>query len=268
MKRILPNTLLLLTSLTLLAGCSNVARIASIVAPDDDPTRPAREVAAADAVPKHEPLCKYGNMPSYTVLGKSYQPMRSAVGFTETGIASWYGPNFDGKPTSCMETYDMYKMTAAHKTLPLPSYVEVTNLENNRKIVVRVNDRGPFHEGRIIDLSYSAAWKLDIIKKGTAKVRIKVLTPDDAPPVAQQLPYIQFGLYANKKSADALRFKVEQSIIAVRPSVAAPVEVRSTSNGGRTLYQVLVQPHHNEQAIDSIKQQLVEMGIEGIIKKQ
>ena len=258
----------LLAATVLLSGCSTVSQIASIVAPADDPTRPAREVAAADAVPKHEPLCKYGNMPSYTVLGKSYQPMRSAVGFTETGIASWYGPNFDGKPTSCMETYDMYKMTAAHKTLPLPSYVEVTNLENGRKIVVRVNDRGPFHEGRIIDLSYSGAYKLDMIKQGTAKVKIRVLTPDDAPPVAQQLPYIQFGLFSNKKSADALRFKVEQQIVAVRPSVAAPVEVRTTSSGGRTLYQVLVQPHHNEQAVDSIKQQLAQMGIEGIIKKQ
>mgnify|MGYP003957380199 CR=1 FL=1 len=93
----------------------------------------------------------------------------------------------------------MYKMTAAHKTLPLPSYVEVTNVENNKKVVVRVNDRGPFHEGRIIDLSYSAAWKLDVIKKGTAKVKIRVLTPDDAPPMAQQLPYIQFGLFLTRR---------------------------------------------------------------------
>ena len=260
--------LLLLTPLVLLSGCSTVSQIASIIAPDDDPTRPAREVAVADAVPKHEPLCKYGNMPSYKVLGKSYQPMRSAVGFSESGIASWYGPNFHGKPTSCMEEYDMYKMTAAHKTLPLPSYVEVTNVENNKKVVVRVNDRGPFHEGRIIDLSYSAAWKLDVIKKGSAKVKIRVLTPDDAPPMAQQLPYIQFGLFANKKSADSLRFKVAQQIIAVRPNVTSPVEVRPTTSAGRTLYQVLVQPHHNEQAIDSIQQQLAQMGIEGIIKKQ
>jgi rare lipoprotein A len=264
-----PHRVLSLLALTLLlGGCSTLSQIASIIAPADDPTRPAREVAAADAIPRHEPLCKYGNMPSYTVLGKSYQPMRSAVGFSETGIASWYGPNFDGKPTSCMETYDMYKMTAAHKTLPLPSYVEVTNLENNRKVVVRVNDRGPFHEGRIIDLSYSAAWKLDIIKRGTGRVKIRVLTPDDAPPVAGQLPYIQFGLFSNRQSADALRNRVSQQIIAVRPHVAAPVEVRSTQNGGRTLYQVLLQPHQNEQTVDSIQQQLAQMGIEGIIKRR
>ena len=125
--------LLLLTPLVLLSGCSTVSQIASIIATDDNSTRPAREVAAANAIPKHEPLCKYGNMPSYKVLGKSYQPMRSAVGFSESGIASWYGPNFHGKPTSCMEEYDMYKMTAAHKTLPLPSYVEVTNVENNKR---------------------------------------------------------------------------------------------------------------------------------------
>ena len=260
--------LLLLIPVTLLSGCSTVSHVASMLTPPTDPTRPDRVVATPNAVPKHEPLCKYGNMPSYKVLGKSYQPMRSAVGFTETGIASWYGPNFHGKPTSCMEEYDMYKMTAAHKTLPLPSYVEVTNLENNRQIVVRVNDRGPFHEGRIIDLSYSAAWKLDVIKKGTAKVKIRVLTPDDAPPVAEQLPYIQFGLFSDKKNADALQRKVALQIVAVRPNVAAPVEVRPTTSGGRTLYQVLVQPHHNEQAIDSIKQQLVQMGIDGVIKKE
>ncbi len=266
--KLLRNLLVLLAVATLNSGCSTLSHIASIIAPDGDPTRPAREVAAADAIPKHEPLCKYGNMPSYTVLGKTYQPMRSAVGYTESGIASWYGPNFDGKPTSCMETYDMYKMTAAHKTLPLPSYVEVTNKENGRKVVVRVNDRGPFHDGRIIDLSYSAAWKLDLIKKGTAPVTIRVLTPEDAPPVAQQPPYIQFGLFSSRQSAETLRNKVSQQVIAVRPPIAAPVEVRTTQNGGRTLYQVVVQPHHNEQAMDEIKQQLAQMGIEGIIKKQ
>ncbi|MBT3198261.1 MAG: septal ring lytic transglycosylase RlpA family protein [Gammaproteobacteria bacterium] len=159
----------------LLSGCETLTHLASLATSQVGSTTPSRLLATPDAVPKREPRCKYGNMASYTVKGKRYRPMRSATDFTEKGIASWYGPNFHGKPTSCMEKYDMYQMSAAHKTLPLPSYVEVTNLENNRKVVVRVNDRGPFHEGRIIDLSYTAAWKLDLIKKGTAQVSIRVL---------------------------------------------------------------------------------------------
>ncbi len=254
--------------LPMLAGCSSVTNIASLITNPDDPTRPDRVVAVPNATPKHESPCRYGNMPSYSVLGKTYQPMRSAVGFTEKGIASWYGPNFHGKPTSCMEEYDMYKMTAAHKTLPLPSYVEVTNLDNNKQVVVRVNDRGPFHEGRIIDLSYAAAWKLGIVKKGTAPVRIRVVTPEDAPPVAQQLPYLQFGLFSTQANAEALKREVTEKVIAVRPSVAAPVEARKTTHKSRTLYQVLLQPYHNELDIESIKLQLTQMGIEGVIKKR
>ncbi|MCL4151812.1 UNVERIFIED_CONTAM: hypothetical protein GTU68_056674 [Idotea baltica] len=104
--------------------------------------------------------------------------MKSAAGYREKGIASWYGKKFHGRKTAIGETYDMYQMTAAHKTLPLPSYVEVVNLTNGRKIVVRVNDRGPFHAGRIIDLSYSAAKKLDIIGHGTGKVEVRALNPN------------------------------------------------------------------------------------------
>jgi rare lipoprotein A len=131
-----------------------------------------------DATPKVEAKSRYGNPANYEVLGKEYHVMKSAKGFTQKGIASWYGSKFHGQRTSDGEVYDMHKMTAAHKTLPLPSYVEVTNHNNGRKIVVRVNDRGPFHKGRIIDLSYAAAAKLGVTATGTAPVTIRVVTPD------------------------------------------------------------------------------------------
>jgi len=130
-----------------------------------------------DAKPRVEPKSRYGNPASYKVLGKEYHVMQSAKGFTQNGLASWYGSKFHGQRTSDGEVYDMHKMTAAHKTLPLPSYVEVTNHNNGRKIIVRVNDRGPFHKGRIIDLSYAAAAKLGVTKTGTAPVTIRVVTP-------------------------------------------------------------------------------------------
>ena len=130
-----------------------------------------------DPVPKVEPRSRYGNPASYTVFGKRYYTLTSSQGFTERGIASWYGDKFHGRRTSSGETYDMYAMTAAHTRLPLPTYVQVTNLENGKQVVVRVNDRGPFHQNRVIDLSYSAARKLDIVTQGTGLVEIRALDP-------------------------------------------------------------------------------------------
>jgi len=131
-----------------------------------------------DAVPRAEPPSAYGNNPEYEVAGVTYHVLKSAEGYVEEGIASWYGTEFQGKRTSSGEPYDMYAMTAAHRTLPLPTYVEVTNLENGKVVVVRVNDRGPFHSDRLIDLSYVAAQKLGIVKSGTARVRVRALIPD------------------------------------------------------------------------------------------
>ncbi len=128
-----------------------------------------------DAVPVDVVPSKYGNPKTYEVFGKRYYPIDSAHGFSEKGIASWYGKKFHGQRTSSGEVYDMYKMTAAHKTLPIPVFVEVSNLENGRKAIVRVNDRGPFHEGRVIDLSYAAATKLGVAATGTANVFIRVV---------------------------------------------------------------------------------------------
>jgi rare lipoprotein A len=130
-----------------------------------------------DAKPRYEPRSRYGNPPSYQVFGKTYYVKASSLGYRQRGIASWYGPKFHGKKTSTQEVYDMYKMTAAHKSLPLPTYARVTNLQNGRSIVVRINDRGPFVGNRIIDLSYAAASKLDILRKGTGYVEVVALNP-------------------------------------------------------------------------------------------
>ncbi|MCP5076507.1 MAG: septal ring lytic transglycosylase RlpA family protein [Psychromonas sp.] len=127
-----------------------------------------------DVLPRYEPYSRGGNK-DYRVRGINYKVLIDVTEFSEQGYASWYGNKFHGHLTSNGERYDMYTMSAAHKNLPLPSYVEVTNLENNKKVIVRVNDRGPFHEGRIIDLSYAAADKLDIVKSGTGKVEIKLI---------------------------------------------------------------------------------------------
>ena len=129
----------------------------------------------ADAVPKEEVHSKYGNPDSYEVFGKTYYVLDSSKGFKQKGKASWYGTKFHGRRASSGETYDMYAMTAAHKTLPLPTYVEVKNLENGRTAIVKVNDRGPFHDGRIIDLSYAAATKLGVVASGTAPVEIRAI---------------------------------------------------------------------------------------------
>lgn len=139
-------------------------------------------VPNVDAIPepevRNEPRSRYGNR-SYSVLGRRYEVRQSAEGYVEQGRASFYGNKFHGRRTSNQEVYDMYAFSAAHKSLPLPSYVRVTNLDNGRSVVVRVNDRGPFHDGRIIDLSYAAAVKLDFVRQGTARVEVRALMPGD-----------------------------------------------------------------------------------------
>lgn len=133
----------------------------------------------ANAVPRVEPPARQGNMAQYEQSGRRYRVMDSSYRYDERGVASWYGNEFDGRPTSSGETYDMNLMTAAHRTLPLPTYVEVTNLANGRTAIVRVNDRGPFHEpdSRIIDVSYAAAIKLGMVGVGTVPVRVRALEP-------------------------------------------------------------------------------------------
>jgi rare lipoprotein A len=147
------------------------------------PAAPPDIAAIPDAVPRIEPRSPLGNPPFYEVAGRRYVVLPSASGYVERGIASWYGPQFHGLRTATGEPYDMFAMTAAHKTLPLPCYARVTNLANGRSVVVRINDRGPFVGDRIIDLSYTAAAKLDMIRTGTAFVQVETLSPATSPAV-------------------------------------------------------------------------------------
>jgi rare lipoprotein A len=181
-----------------LAGCSLTRhrheQPTAIPSGSTVPPPPADVLSIPDAVPRAEPRGARGNPPSYEVFGKRYYVMASSDGWVERGTASWYGPGFHAQATSLGERYDMYAMTAAHKTLPIPCYAEVTNLRNGRKVVVRINDRGPFVGDRIIDLSYTAAAKLDMLLAGTAPVEVRVLTPgregagSASPPIAPASP--------------------------------------------------------------------------------
>ena len=168
-----------LTAALGLAGCFT-SRNETAPQPPPAPATPpaiATPPTIPDAVPKVEPLSRFGNPSYYEVFGKRYYVLSSSVAYLERGVASWYGPGFHQVRTSSGETYDMYAMTAAHKTLPLPAYVRVTNLENGKSVVVRVNDRGPFVGNRIIDLSYTAAARLDMLRNGTAMVEVRGIDP-------------------------------------------------------------------------------------------
>lgn len=172
------NLLFVLTLSFVLASCSyNSGRYQQ--AHDSTPTRLPTQAELRDPIPRFEPKSRGGNKKQYQVRGKSYQVLDSAHNFEQTGIASWYGNKFHGHLTSNGEIYDMYAMSAAHKNLPLPTYVRVTNLTNQKSVIVRVNDRGPFHQSRVIDLSYSAAYKLGMLKTGTAQVKIEAITQFD-----------------------------------------------------------------------------------------
>ena len=170
-----------------------------------------------DAIPRIEPRARSGNPPFYSVFGKRYYVLSSSVGYRERGVASWYGPGFHKMRTSIGERYDMYGMTAAHKTLPLPAYVRVTNLQNGRSVVVRVNDRGPFVGNRIIDLSYSAAVKLDMLHNGTAMVEVRTVDPTPPPVITAS------------GTPPAAAPPVATALSIVPPAAAAPAGVAPTA---------------------------------------
>jgi rare lipoprotein A len=180
--------------------------------PTRTPSQPPPDVASVpDAVPKPVTRSTRGNPPFYDVLGKRYFVKASAEGVVERGVASWYGPGFHKENTSTGEPYDMYAMTAAHTTLPIPFYARVTNLSNGKSVVVYVNDRGPFKDGRIVDLSLAAATKLDMIKAGTALVELEVITVDGASPSSLANTkavtgpiYVQAGAFGEAANAERL----------------------------------------------------------------
>lgn len=180
--------------------------------PDANP--PANLDAVADAVPRAEPLHRFANR-TYTVMGNTYTPQAKAGGYRKDGVASWYGRRFHGKKTASGEVYDMYAMTAAHPTLPIPSYARVTALDSGKTVVVRINDRGPFHSKRIIDLSYTAAHKLGYIAKGSTRVRVESIDPESyaaRDPAAGDGVYLQLGAFAGAERAARLLDRVSREL--------------------------------------------------------
>lgn len=234
-----------------------------------------------DAVPGDETPSRYGNPASYTVLGKTYTLAPSCKGYHDRGIASWYGKQFHGGRTSDGETYDMYSMTAANKVVPIPCYARVTNLQNGKSVVVKINDRGPFVDNRLIDLSYAAATRLEMTGTGTALVDVQAVTPgESAPPLPAASPslapavittaanpgatpqpatvsgpsmYLQVGAYAARSNADAAIQKL--TVNGVNPAFILPV-----TEGGRTLYKVRIGPVADVAGIDALGAKLASLG--------
>ena len=215
----------------LLSGCQQTS---SVPSGDSGPLRvPKGLLSQPDPVPRDEPLSASGNSLSYVVFGKRYFRLASARGFDEQGVASWYGRKFHGRLTASGERYDMYSMTAAHKSLPLPTFARVTNLANNRSIVVRINDRGPFVDDRLIDLSYAAAAKLDILSAGTARVRVVTLSgvPGENQATEPQTTIASAGLGTPPETSAQpapLPYEIPQPILSgptVDQSVTPPAEV-------------------------------------------
>ncbi|MFC1696487.1 septal ring lytic transglycosylase RlpA family protein, partial [Pseudomonadota bacterium] len=166
--------LLALLAAVLLASCAGEQP--QVEEPVDGPSLTDLKASdVADAVPRNEPLARYGNHSPYEVFGKKYHVLPSSKGYHEKGTASWYGSKFHGRRTSSGEPYDMHLATAAHKSLPLPTYAEVTNLDNGKKVIVKINDRGPFKDDRLIDMSYGAALRLGMTGTGTARVDVRVI---------------------------------------------------------------------------------------------
>jgi rare lipoprotein A len=209
-----------------------------------------------DAVPKTEPRSRKGNPPFYEVYGTRYHVMATSDGYHERGVASWYGKQFHGGSTSNGERYDMYAMSAAHKTLPLPSYVQVTNLKNGKSVVVRVNDRGPFVANRLIDLSYSAAVKLDMVREGTTLVDVRALSGvDDAPAaVGTDELFVQAGAFAEEANAQRLLARLRAAGIGV-------AFIRRDDHNGRTLYRVRVGPVPSVDEFDRVVAELRGVGV-------
>jgi rare lipoprotein A len=183
---------------------------------DDGPdaTPPTHLDQIPDAVPRNEPLHRYANR-TYRVLGKTYTPQTARRAHRQEGLASWYGRRFHGKKTASGELYDMYAMTAAHPTLPIPSYARVTALDNGKSVVVRINDRGPFHGKRIIDLSYAAAHRLDYIRKGSTQVRVESIAPTAYPErgdASGSEVYLQVGAFSRADNARQLRDRLAREL--------------------------------------------------------
>lgn len=261
--------LLLLGSCMVLAGCAggggsrpdaNSGRYA--LQHDAYPDEPADVSRVPDAIPRVEPRAASGNRSTYQVWGTTYHVMDDSRGYQAQGKASWYGKKFQGYDTASGESYDMYKMSAAHRSLPLPTYARVTNLDNGRTVIVKVNDRGPFHGDRLIDLSYAAAARLDILRNGTGHVRVEAIDPvawqaehrqEGAAKVATAasapLTYLQVAALGSASNAERLKTRLQQQL-------ARPVRIVSD----KRLYRVQVGPVTSRPALEALRSELHEAG--------
>lgn len=265
-RRFLPITLACIgVTILALGGCG------TRVLEERDGPGDGRDVSQVpDAVPRVEALSRGGNPSSYVVFGKRYYPMRDSRGYVEKGVASWYGSKFHGRKTSNGETYDMYQMTAAHKRLPLPTFVEVRNLENGRSVVVRVNDRGPFVENRIIDLSYAAASRIGMLGKGTALVEIRAIDPrapkpaprvastrpSQAPIAAEKAPriFLQTGAFSDGANAERLRGRLSAEL-------SRNVRIVTADSNGTLIHRVQVGPLASVEIADGVTDTLHTLGV-------
>jgi rare lipoprotein A len=244
-------------ALALLAGCSTAPVIQDSDGFPEAHVVPPNLETIADATPKPEPRSKYGNPPDYEVFGQRYFVLNSATGYKERGRASWYGTKFNGRRTSSGEPYDMFQMTAAHKTLPLPTYVRVTRVSSGKSVIVKVNDRGPFHKGRIIDLSYAAATRLDLLKEGSAEVEVEALDPGALPPPASPAltparappAFLEVATTDDPIYAVALREEIERLGIGA-------VEIRSFEQGTDVLHRVIAGPFSDPAGLAAARQRL------------
>ncbi len=250
-------------SALLLAACSELP-----VTPEISDGRPLGELQAdqvVDAVPKAETILLAGNTSPYTVNGVEYEVLDSSAGYREEGIASWYGTKFHGRKTATGEIFDVYAASAAHRSLPLPAYARVTNLENQRSVVVKVNDRGPFHPDRIIDMSYGAAVKLGFAEQGTARVEVIALAVEGTEDLRadaaladwhQDYKYLQLGSFSQRQSAERLRDQLAAS-------QAVAVVLRDVEINGRNYYRVQLGPVDDRKALLALRESYLEQGFSG-----
>jgi len=230
-------------------------------APEAEPTDgpPSGSIQASDvldATPADEPLSAYGNKSPYEVFGKKYYLLESSDNYVQRGTASWYGTKFHGRKTSSGEPYDMRLATAAHKTLPIPSYAEVTNLDNGRKVIVKINDRGPFKEDRLIDLSYAAALRLDMIGTGTAPVEVRVIDTHGlqvaatGPDTVDQT-WLQIGAYGERDGAEKLAKRLTKANLE-------PVSIQQS----QSVFRVWLGPYISNNEINAVIEKAIELGFE------
>ena len=240
-------------------------------AKDSGPSFPPSEVAKlVEPVPKNEPRSRYGNKSPYSVLGQSYRVLDSPAGYVERGISSWYGNKFHGYMTSSMEPYDMHLFSAAHKSLPLPSYARVTNLSNGKSVIVRVNDRGPFHENRLIDLSYAAAVRIGIWPKGTGLVEVQAIDPDHPgqlpaiaaspgqtatakPTIGEARLFLQVGSFSSRDNA-------ERVVAALKSARIEPVRIDTVNVSGNRIHRVRVGPLAGADRADALTPRVERLG--------